>query len=139
MIAQRIAALLLALWAGSLVTVCTIAAPSLFAVLERSLAGRVAGRLFLIETLIGIAASALIFALQRFGGFTVPRGALIAIAIAALAPLASELVLGPMMQAARAAGDMARFGALHGVSALLFAVACVSAVTALWLFNRPVG
>ncbi len=139
MLAQRIAGLLLALWAGSLVTVCTVAAPSLFAVLERSQAGRVAGRLFFIETLIGVVAAALIFVLQRMGGFVIPRAAIVAIVIASLAPLTSELVLGPLMQAARAAGDMARFGALHGFSALLFATACVSAVTALWLFNRPAG
>lgn len=137
MIAQRIASLLLALWTGSLITVCALAAPTAFAVLERQMAGRIAARLFLAETVIGVAAAALIFIAQRIGGFGLTRGAIVLIYAAAAAPLISHLVLGPLMEAARSAGNMARFGALHGVSALLFAIACVSSLAALWLFNRP--
>ena len=137
MIAQRIAGVLLALWAGSLLTICGLVAPSLFAVLERSAAGRLAARFFFAETIIGVSVAVCVLILQRIAGFALPRTALIAIIVGALAPLSSELILGPMMQAARNAGDMARFGALHGVSALLFVVACVSAVIAVWTFNRP--
>lgn len=137
MIARRIVTVLLALWTGSLVTVCAIAAPTSFALLERQDAGRVAARLFFIETVIGVFVAIAFFIAHKAGGFAVSRGVMIAIVVAALAPLSSELILGPMMQAARNAGEMARFGALHGVSALLFAIACVSAVVALWLFNRP--
>lgn len=138
MVVHRLVAMLLALWAGSLVTVCGIAAPSLFAVLpDRHAAGQVAARLFLIETVIGVvvSASALIaFALDRV---TMTRTVAVLIVIAAIGPLASEVLLGPLMESARRAGDMARFGALHGVSALLFGIACVCSVLALWLFNRP--
>jgi hypothetical protein len=130
--------MLLALWAGSLVTVCAIAAPSLFAVLpDRHAAGQVAARLFLIETLIGVAVSAVFFAALATNRIAASRSVAILIVIAAAGPLLSEVVLGPLMESARRAGEMARFGALHGVSALLFGVACVSAVAALWLFNRP--
>jgi hypothetical protein len=59
------------------------------------------------------------------------------VVLAAAAPLLSEVVLGPLMESARRGGDMARFGALHGVSALLFGVACICSIAALWLFNRP--
>jgi hypothetical protein len=31
---------------------------------------------------------------------------------------------------------MARFGALHGISALLFVIACISAIVAAWQFTR---
>lgn len=137
MVVQRIAGVLLALWAGSLVTVCGLVAPSLFAVLERSVAGRLAARFFLAETIIGCVVAVIVLVAQRLTGFALPRPALIAILVAALAPLASELILGPMMEAARAAGDMGRFGALHGVSAVLFATACGAAVFAVWAFNRP--
>jgi len=137
LISQRIAAVLLALWAGSLVTVCAVVAPTLFALLERGSAGQVAARLFFIETVIGVVVAIAVLIAQKAGGVVLPRPALIAIVIAALAPLSSELILGPMMQAARSAGDMARFGALHGVSAVLFVIACVSAVLAVWFFNRP--
>jgi hypothetical protein len=137
-IAQRIVAMVLALWAGSLVTVCAIAAPSLFAVLaDRHAAGQVAARLFLIETVIGVIASVCFFIAFATNRLIAPRSVAILIVIAAAAPLLSEVALGPLMDSARRAGDMARFGALHGVSALLFGVACVCSVIALWLFNRP--
>lgn len=137
MIAQRLIALLLALWAGSLVTVCALVAPTVFALLERKLAGQVAARLFFAETIVGVVVALAVFALQRLSDASLSRGAMLAILAGALAPVSSELILGPLMQAARNAGDMARFGALHGVSALLFAIACVSALIAVWLFNRP--
>jgi hypothetical protein len=137
-IAQRLIGMLLALWAGSLVTICAIAAPSAFAVLpDRQAAGQVAARLFAIETVIGIVASAcflIAFAMQRIVS---TRAVAILVVVAAVAPLLSEVLLGPLMDSARRAGDMARFGALHGVSALLFGVACVCSVAALWLFSRP--
>jgi hypothetical protein len=135
---KRLATLLATLWAGSLVTVCAIAAPTAFAVLEdRSLAGAVAGRLFQIETWVGAAfALAVTFLLYGRRGI-IPRIEALLIALTAGAPLASELVLGPMMQSARAAGDMARFGAMHGASALLFALACVGALALAWRLSRP--
>jgi hypothetical protein len=134
--AYRIAGLLLSLWAGSLVTVCGLAAPTAFALLERRLAGQVAARLFFLETIIGLVAAVAVLVAQRIGRFPMPRGVLIALAIGAAAPLASEVVLGPMMHTARSTGDMARFGALHGVSALLFVIACMSAIVAVWQFTR---
>ena len=54
------------------------------------------------------------------------------ILLTAATPLASELILGPMMDAAREANDMARFGMLHGVSAVLFLIACLSALALVW-------
>jgi hypothetical protein len=138
MVVHRLVAMLLALWAGSLVTVCGIAAPSLFAVLpDRHAAGQVAARLFLIETVIGVVVSACLLIAFVLGRVTMTRTVAILIVIAAFGPLASEVLLGPLMESARRAGDMARFGALHGVSALLFGIACVCSVLALWLFNRP--
>jgi hypothetical protein len=136
-IARRLAGLLLSLWAGSLVTVCGLAAPSAFAVLERSSAGQLAAQLFFAETLIGAAVAIAVVLASKVGGFVLARATWIAVALGALAPVASEIVLGPMMRAAKAAGDMGRFGALHGISAALFALACVCAVTAVWRFNRP--
>lgn len=137
MVVQRLIAMLLALWAGSLVTVCGIAAPSLFAVLpDRHAAGQVAARLFLIESIVGVVVAACALIAHVLGRATMVRAVAILVVIAAAGPLASEVLLGPMMEAARRAGDMARFGALHGVSALLFGIACVCSVAALWLFNR---
>jgi hypothetical protein len=137
MTGRRVAGLCLSLWAGSLLTVCALAAPTAFAVVDRQSAGRIAAQLFLSETILGVCVAAIVFVAHRVARFDLPRGVAVAIALGAMAPLLSELVLGPLMQSARAAGDMARFGALHGGSALLFAIACGASVFAAWRFNRP--
>jgi hypothetical protein len=137
---SRLAAVVLTLWAGSLWTICAIAAPAAFAVLERSDAGRLAGRLFLIETWLGA-----VCALMLFGAALVhkPLAARLSpswlIAATAAAPLLSELVLSPMMAAARAANDMSRFGMLHGLAAVLFVAAALGALVLVLRFNRPAG
>ena len=136
---QRLAGLLLALWAGSLITICALVAPTLFALLDRRAAGQVAAQLFFSATIIGVVVAIAIIVASRVRLVALPRSTLIATLVGSLAPLSSELVLGPLMQAARTAGDMARFGALHGVSALLFGVACIAALVAFWTFNRPAG
>lgn len=130
---------LVTLWAGSLWTVCGIVAPQLFATLpERKLAGQMAARLFHIETWLGvIVAVALIAILAARKAFATSKTVLWWILATASTPLASELILGPMMSAAREANDMARFGMLHGVSAVLFFTACLSAVALVWKLNRP--
>jgi hypothetical protein len=136
---QRLAAIVLTLWAGSLWTVCAIAAPALFAVLEdRQMAGRAAGTLFRIETWLGVGAALILLAV------TVARKALAArlgpmwlIVATAAAPLASEVILSPMMDGARVANDMRRFGMLHGISAVAFAAAALGALALVIRFNRP--
>jgi hypothetical protein len=129
---DRCLQLVLAAWAGSLWTICGVVAPSLFAVLpERQVAGQLAGYFFSVATWLGLAlgsiALALLLARKSRNAFT-----FVLLALAAGGPLLSELVLRPVMDAARAAGDMARFGMLHGVSALLFGVACLSAAALVW-------
>lgn len=136
---SRLAAVLLTLWAGSLWTVCGIAAPAAFAVLDdRHSAGRVAAALFEIETWLGAACALLLFATALVHKPLALRlGPPWLIAATAAAPLVSELVLSPMMAAARAANDMSRFGLLHGVSAVLFVGAALGALALVLRFNRP--
>ncbi len=128
------ATFLVTLWAGSLWTVCGIVAPQLFATLpERRLAGQIAARLFHIETWLGVIVAILLitlFAARKV--FVASKTILWLILLTAAAPLASELILSPMMDAARQANDMARFGMLHGVSAVLFFTACLSALALVW-------
>jgi hypothetical protein len=137
----RLAAVLLTLWAGSLWTVCAIAAPVAFAVLDdRHAAGRVAAMLFEIETWLGAVCALALFAIGFVHKPLAARlGAPWLIAATAAAPLVSELVLSPMMAAARAANDMSRFGMLHGISAMLFVAAALGAVFLVLRFNRPAG
>ena len=137
----RLAAVLLTLWAGSLWTVCAIAAPVAFAVLDdRHAAGRVAARLFEIETWLGAVAALLLFvcaALHKPLALRLAPAWLVA--ATATAPLISELALSPMMASARAANDMSRFGLLHGISALLFIAAALGALALVLRFNRQAG
>lgn len=157
-------AFLITLWAGSLWTICVIVAPTLFATLpERRLAGQVAARLFHIEAWLGVTVAILlsgVLAWQKSRllpgasqgpgplstrelparqAFAAGKATLWLILLTAGAPLASELILGPMMDTARAANDMSRFGLLHGISAVLFFTACLSALALLWTLNRREG
>ncbi len=136
---RAVAAVLLTLWAGSLWTVCAIAAPVAFAMLDdRHAAARVAATLFGIETWLGAVAALLLFACAAVRNSLAARlGPPWLIAATAAAPLLSELVLSPMMATARAANDMARFGMLHGVSAVLFVAAALGALILVLRFNRP--
>jgi hypothetical protein len=135
---SRVAAVVLTLWAGSLWTICALAAPAAFAVLDRPAAGRLAGTLFRIETWLGFACAMMLFAAAVVNKPLATRvGPPWLIAATAGAPLLSELALSPMMAAARAANDMARFGLLHGLSAVLFFAAAVGALVLVLRFNRP--
>jgi hypothetical protein len=136
------ASILMALWAGSLWTICGIVAPTLFSTLpEPQLAGQVAARLFHIETWLGVAAAAMLVAILAVRkALARSSAALWLILLTAAAPLVSELVLRPWMEAAQAANDKARFGMLHGMSAVLFLVACVGALGLIWqMSRRPVA
>jgi hypothetical protein len=134
------AAVVLTLWAGSLWTICAIAAPAAFAVLDRPAAGRLAGTLFQIATWLGAVCALLLFA-AAFAHKPLATRLTPAwlVAATAAAPLLSELVLSPMMAAARAANDMSRFGMLHGLAAVLFVAAALGALLLVLRFNRPAG
>jgi hypothetical protein len=126
---------LLTFWAGGLWSICGIAAPSAFAVLERSAAGALVGRLFTLAAWSGAAIAILALAVPR-----APRLAeklsRILIITAALAPVLSEIVLGPLMRQARLAGEMQRFALLHGFSAVLFLIACLSLLVLIVRISR---
>jgi hypothetical protein len=93
--------------------------------------------LFHIETWLGVAVAILLIGLLAARKvLATNKSVLWLILLTAAAPLASELILGPMMDAARAANDMPRFGMLHGGSAVLFLIACVSALGLVWKLNR---
>jgi Domain of unknown function (DUF4149) len=137
---SAVAGVVLTLWAGSLWTVCAIAAPAAFAVLDRPVAGRLAGTLFLIETWLGAACALLLFAAAFVHKPLATRlRPPWLIAATAAAPLLSELVLSPMMATTRAANDMSRFGMLHGLAAVLFVAAALGALVLVLRFNRPAG
>ena len=122
---------LLVLWAGSLWSLAAWVTPTLFyAQGDRHLAGVLAGRLFSIEAYLGVAAAAMALALPgraRMGG-VYAAAALLAV---------NEWVLKRFMESARVHGATAglSFGAWHGVSAILYLVACLGLLLVVWKEN----
>ena len=124
--------LLLALWAGGLVSIAALVAPTLFAVLaERALAGQVAGEIFRRATFISIAA-ALLVVLLDVSGRGRPLWRLLALVPALLLAL-SEFGVRPELERIRAtlgsaAGAFARW---HALSAGLYLAATLAVLALL--------
>lgn len=124
--------LLRGLWAGCLCTTGYLAAPVLFALLEdRSVAGQLAGAMFTVATVAGLAIGLVLMGIWVGRGAV--RGKRMALALLAMGLLAgNEWLLRPVMEAARLPDGTPgeAFGALHGVSAILWLAATVAT---LWL------
>jgi len=126
-ILPRIARLLLVLWAGSLWSLLWVAAVLFHLLNDRHLAGSLAARFFQIETYLGLAVAALALVLP---GRTRYFWAYFAAALLAV----NEWILKRVMHAAQVHGTAAglSFGAWHGVSALLYVIACLAVLVLVW-------
>ena len=120
--------ILLTLWVGGMWSIGYVVAPVLFGMLERQLAGEVAGRLFTIMSYIGLVCGVLLLlsvlfqrGLQdwRHWRVLVLLGMLVVIIL-------GQFVLQPMMVELKAAGLLGevkeQFGRLHGISSVLFLI-----------------
>ena len=118
----------LVLWAGSLWSVGLWVTPILFsAQSDRHLAGVLAGRIFSIETYVGIAVAV-------FASLLPERTKFVFGYLAAALLAANEWALRPVMSAARAHGTVAglTFGAWHGVLAVIYVAACIALLVRVW-------
>jgi hypothetical protein len=126
----RFQAWLAAVWTGIILACGGLAAPSLFMVLEREMAGKAAGRIFTVEAKLSLAFAVLCFVIDRrrvrdLNESGVPTSAmntnLMLILGALFLTVFGEFALHPMIEAAKAGqpGPLS-FGALHGISASLF-------------------
>jgi hypothetical protein len=126
----RFQAWLAATWTGVMLAVGGVAAPSLFLVLERELAGKAAGRIFTVEAKLSLAFAIVLFMIERRRvrdlaesgeASTVMTGNLLLILGALFLAIFGEFVMQPMIEAAKAGQATALpFGALHGISAALY-------------------
>ena len=118
---------LVVLWAGSLWSLLWVAAALFHFQSDRHLAGVIAGRLFSIETYLGLAAAALALMLPGRGRF---RWGFFAAAVLAM----NEWILKQFMNQALAGGHALGlgFGAWHGVSAGVYLIACLSVLLLVW-------
>ena len=125
---RQVFRVLVVLWAGSLWSLAMWVAPTLFyAQADRHVAGVLAARLFSIETYVGLGVAAL--ALLRLSRAKFVWG------YAAVALLSiNEWVLKRILAQAHAHGTAAGlgFGAWHGVSAVLYVLACVAVLRLVW-------
>jgi hypothetical protein len=124
---RRFLRVLLVLWAGSLWSVAWVTWALFHLQPDRHLAGVIAGRLFSIETLVGLGAALLAAALPGRGRHAWGYAAAVLMGI-------NEWLLRPVMVAARAHGTAVglSFGAWHGVSALLYGLACLALLRLVW-------
>jgi len=119
---------LFVLWAGSLWSLAAWVAPTLFYALgDRHLAGVLAARLFSIETYAGVGVAVL--ALLGPGRTKFVWGYFAAVLLSI-----NEWVLKRFMEQAHAHGTAAGlgFGAWHGVSAVLYVLACLAVLRLVW-------
>lgn len=141
---ERLRRLIPGLWFGVLLAIAFIAAPSLFSLLDRPSAGRVAGRLFALEAQLSLALCVLLGLLERLRAgrrAAVGQGSPVSAELLLVLGVLFCTVLGhyavqPMMEAARAGEGRWSFGALHGVSTAFYGVKSLLVATLAWRAAR---
>jgi len=143
----RVRILVATLWAGSLWTIGFIVAPTLFGTLsDRVLAGNIAGSMVRAEAWLSIACALILLALLQWspGALEAKRRRLLGALVLSMlvCALLSHFGISPLMaelkaQAQSSSGIMdeamrSRFGMLHGVSTVIFAVQSVLAGVLIW-------
>ena len=128
--AARFAAVLAGLWAGILLCIAAIAAPSAFATLSSPDAGRFVGRVFMQEAYLSLGVAIVLFVIERQRSRSAAEGGIGSVFSANLVILLGTLfctiagyfAIQPMMVAARAGQGSVSFMTLHAVSGGLFAL-----------------
>jgi hypothetical protein len=118
------------LWAGSLWSLAWVTATLFYGQADRHVAGLLAARLFSIETYISLAVAVLTLWLP---GRTKFVSVYLAVGLLAL----NEWVLKRVMTEAHLNGSAAglSFGAWHGISAVLYLIACLAVLYLVWNDN----
>lgn len=132
----RIQNFLLMIWVGSLLAVGYIAAPVLFNMLDRSVAGNVAGQMFAIVGTLGLVCGVLLLAAVLIRAEAKPfkqwRVWLLVSMLILVA--AGKFIVQPMIAVVKARGieegsdNRKRFGVLHGVSSAMYGATSVMGV-----------
>jgi Domain of unknown function (DUF4149) len=127
-ILRGISRVLLVLWAGSLWSLLWVASILFDLQSDRHLAGLIAARLFSIETYLGVVVAAMALLSSQKRQFAWGY-------LAALLLALNEWILKPIMTSARDHGVAAGlgFGAWHGISAVIYLLACCAVLVLIWL------
>ena len=119
--------ILLTIWIGGMWAIGYIVAPVLFKMLDKPVAGMVAGQLFTIVSYVGIfSAVALIVNILMQYGFNARHWQLWTLIIMLGVIVAGQFVIQPMMVELKILGLTAeakvQFGRLHGIASTLFLI-----------------
>ena len=140
----RLHRLLPALWAGLLLAIALVAAPSAFAVLPAHDAGRVVARLFAIEAEASIALALLLFLVERrragiaaeAGRDSVLSAEMLLLLGTLVCTVAGYFAVLPLLEAARSGQGRWSFAALHGVSLGFYGLKTVLVLALAWRAAR---
>ncbi len=139
-VASRLAAVLAGLWAGVLLCIGTIAAPSAFATLLPPDAGRFVGRVLAQEAYLSLAVALLLLLIERQrsrGAAAAGAGSVFSVSILLLfgtlfCTVAGYFAVQPMMAAARAGQSTVSFAVLHAMSAGAFVLKGLLVMALAW-------
>jgi cytochrome b561 len=137
---RRVATMLAGLWAGLLLCIGAIAAPSAFATLARDDAGRFVGRMFAQEAYasLGVAVVLLLIERQRShraaarGTGSVFSANIVLLLGTLFCTVGGYFAPLPMMEAARAGQGAVSFGMLHAISAGFFVLKGLLVLALAW-------
>ena len=142
----RLACLLAGVWAGVLLCLGAMAAPTAFATLIAADAGRVAGRLFAQEAYLSLALAVLLLLLaRRRGGVARPAtgsvfsAEMLLVLGTVFCTVAGYFAAQPMMAAARSGQAAVSFATLHAVSAGFFVLKGVLVLALAWRLSAAFG
>ncbi|MEO8805239.1 MAG: DUF4149 domain-containing protein [Burkholderiaceae bacterium] len=136
----RFSAVLAGLWAGVLLCIAAMAAPSAFATLAAADAGRFVARVLTQEAYASLVIALLLFALERqrsrqaaaSGSGSVLSTNIVLLMGTLFCTVAGHFAVQPMMASARAGQGAWSFGALHAVSGGLFALKGLLVLALAW-------
>ncbi len=141
---RRLACLVAGLWAGVILGIAAIGAPAGFATVPPEVAGRVAGRMFAQEAYLSLAVGVILLLLVRrqarhdaeAGQGSVFSTNVVLVLGTLFCTMLGYFAVQPMLAAARAGQGLWSFGALHGVSVVLFGVKGLLALALAWRLSR---
>jgi hypothetical protein len=143
--AERLRRLIPGLWAGLLLCIAAVATPAVFALLERADAGRVVGRIFVVEAWTSLVLAILLLAIER-GRARVKaeasEGSVLSVEMllvlgTVFCTVAGYFAIQPLMPAARAGQGAFSFGQLHAISSVIFGLKTVLLLVLAWRATGP--
>jgi hypothetical protein len=143
--AERLRRCMPGLWAGLLLCIAAIAAPSVFATLERADAGRVVSRIFVQEAWLSLGLALLLLWLERAraraaaarGQGSVLSTEMLLLLGTVFCTVAGYFGIQPLLPMARAGQGAFSFGQLHAASSVFYGLKLLLVLALAWRAAWP--